>query len=567
MHPAHPFSENTTMRLVSVVAGLLLSPAALAADHVLYLDFDTAGFDLSEFSATYDAADVELAKELIVYQVWKDYANVEVTVTREEPASGRYTRIILGGTDPSGVLGTVGSDTSSFGYTGTGIDSWEAEMESVGFVFTDEFAGNGAYSSLARITNAISQTASHEAGHILGLLHTHAYDDYPTNTSTNELDDHLMATGTGGYGLTSEERATLDRYFGHEVEAEILAETQQARGYHQALPDLDGDGQADLLTGWATSASTLCWAVGDSLGTAYDSISYQECSAGDAGDLFLVGDVDADGDSDLVIGVVESSAVVSWRVSLANNGDLAPSTEWVGDAGHLGDVFRLADVTGDGKADLLVGRIESSIEVDWWTFASTGATFQPGALWVSDAGDLGDLFFFGDVDADGDADMVYGRIGADDAVDWYVRRSTGSGYTAYATWGVNLGDRFDRFLLADVGGDGDADLVIGTSWAHYEPGGGGSSNEGSDTVQWYVHGSNGATAFNAGDRWSSDMGNPGDVIRLGDASGDGRADLQVVRHNGLLTAPVYVSVSSGSSFQGINGAWLADGGGEGWYLP
>jgi hypothetical protein len=315
----------------------------------------------------------------------------------------------------------------------------------------------------------------------------------------------------------------------------------------------DSGGRADLLYGRTNSPTAVHWWVRNSDGNAWRSHSTWSSDAGDAGDIFLAGDINGDGDDDLVYGRPESASQIRWYVRRAlGNGFSSNVEQWSSDAGDVGDIFRLADVDGDNRADLVYGRPVSGNQVTWYVRKSTGSSFGGYSTWAGDAGDIGDWFFVADIDQDDNADLVYGRALSDTQVAWYVRKSSGSSFGGYTTWSSDAGDRTDRFLLGDINNDNDADLVYGRKINN-------------TTMRWYVRRSLGVSWGNY-QVWSNDAGNSGDIHRLGDIDGDGRVDLVYAREINFDILRWWNRFSTGSAFGGLN-TLVSDAGGEGFIIP
>lgn len=148
----------------------------------------------------------------------------------------------------------------------------------------------------------------------------------------------------------------------------------------------------------------------------------------------------------------------------------------VGDMLDLGTLSlpSLADLNGDGQLDLIVGRGgqyagNGSFESSLYYFENTGTSAQPAfTLRQRDLGQLkqyGRLRLaptFGDLDGDGDLDLI---IGQEDGSLFYLE-NTGTTATPsyanpipnYAT--IDVGQN-SMPQLFDVDGDGDLDLIIG----------------------------------------------------------------------------------------------------------
>ena len=176
-----------------------------------------------------------------------------------------------------------------------------------------------------------------------------------------------------------------------------------------AMGDVDGDGDADIV--WGTNGGPLLY-LNDGAGTFADATGAQLPAGGSAMALairdVLLFDVDDDGDVDLVFVVLDYG-------------------------GQEGAVLYLNDGAG--------------------TFADASAGDLPGEPFTATAVDLGD------VDGDGDTDIVFGTSFQD-----RLYLNDGAGHFTDATaLRMPVDDRFTQDLaLRDVDGDGDTDLVIAT---------------------------------------------------------------------------------------------------------
>jgi hypothetical protein len=555
---------------------VLLTAAPAWAGHVAWVDY--SDFKLDAWSSVNGnsppkSSDVEAIKRQIIAKMSEDFAAFDLTITTSKPANGRYTRIrMLKKVDSA--FGTSG------GGCGTGIDSWDTVTVSCLEVYAgtlstfSEFTGSNA--TTARISNSLSHTASHELGHVLGLYHCRAANDSFTvgcNEDLTPIDSkdlnaaqwHIMASGKS-WGTTEESKATLDRFFSPYSERRVLAGTVQLRNHFAPLADIDegagsGPGRADLTYGRLSSPNVMTWYARKSNGTAFGGYNEWSPHAGNAGDIFFTADVDGDGRADLVYGRIQSSTQVSWYVRKSNGSAFGGYNEWAGDAGDAGDIFRLADVNKDGKADLVYGRAIDSNTVRWYVRKSNGSAFGSYSTWADDAGDRGDLFFLADVDNDKDADLVYSRAVSATKVQWWVRRSDGSNFGAGETWHSDAGDEGDLMYVGDADGDGDADLVYGRINSSLD-------------VTWYFRPGTGSI-FGYVETWANDAGDAGDLFRLGDTTGDGKLDLMYGRPRGLVSltdTPNLATVrwfgrsSKGTGFSSFT-TWADEAGDDGDCVP
>ena len=245
-----------------------------------------------------------------------------------------------------------------------------------------------------------------------------------------------------------------------------------------ALLDLDGNGSLDAVVGRADG--TLISLLNGAAPAA--APVYTLRTAGTAGVPVSVsfaavpaaGDIDGDGRVDLVVGGGDGQL----RVLL--NGAAAGSASAFGAAtlgayglADVGDnaAPTLGDVDGDGDTDVLAGRTDGTVA---WFENTAGPQATPVmVLRTGAANPLGtlDVGFssaphLADVDADGDLDVLVGNV------DGEIRLLTNTAgpratpvFAAPVTGPVGLADvGFGSVLTAaDVDNDGDVDLLAGTS--------------------------------------------------------------------------------------------------------
>lgn len=545
-----------SIRLLFAAAVMsMLIPSPASAHHVVWLDFSVwnlGAFPTVNGNTPATQADKLAVRELIVANMVKDYAAFDIYFTTVQPPRGRYTWVIFFPGINGGFFGCAGGSCCAVGYC-TGRGSWDDGVSAVE-IYTGAFgslaAFTGANATTSRIANGIADTATHELGHILDLSHCHSADDFVaagvacTNgygaTADVNVNWHIMASGAST-GLTPTQRATRSRFFSVHSERRVLYFNLQPRNHWAQIGDADGDGDgADLIYGRLESPATVSWTAQLSDGASIGTASTWSADAGDRADLFYTADVTGDGLADMVYARIIDAATVRWYVRASSGSGFGNVTTWAQDAGDAGDIFRLGDVDGDGRVDLVYGRPLDSSTVKWWVRTSSGAGFGDGVVWSEDAGAEGMLFLIGDVTGEGNADLITASRGDNS---WHPRvyHSNGSTFTLLANTHL---DGFtgapDYLLLGDVDADDRADLVFG------------KVNSNTD-VDWFVAKSTGCTlriinvsppiqsedCFGAASKWSDGTGDAGDLFRLADIDGDERADLIFARPRGItsLTDP------------------------------
>ncbi|MCA8964359.1 MAG: VCBS repeat-containing protein [Planctomycetes bacterium] len=225
-----------------------------------------------------------------------------------------------------------------------------------------------------------------------------------------------------------------------------------------AFGDVDGDGDLDIIIGSQGQGAQTRLYVNNGSGTFTDVTASQMPVDLNLVTSLALGDVDGDGDLDLVIG----NGFYLQNLLYLNNGTGTFTDATVGRLPIIGDPTNsavLGDVDGDGDLDLVVGNSaqqagQSRLHLNDGTgvFLDATLTNMPlGALFTTSIA-------LGDVDGDGDLDLV---LGIDGQNRLYDNDGTGifSDVTA-ARLPVDA-DSATKVALADMDGDGDLDLVIG----------------------------------------------------------------------------------------------------------
>lgn len=221
--------------------------------------------------------------------------------------------------------------------------------------------------------------------------------------------------------------------------------------------DVDADGDLDLVTAGAgqyglfeNQGGTFVDATAASMPPAFSNVSTTGVASGD---------IDGDGDQDLVFG----NQLLSFGVIYTNDGSgiftdqTLPRFVLNVIYGTL-DQPRLADLDSDGDLDLVFGgSFGASV------FVNDGAGFfydetiyrVPPMPWRVGAFDLAD------VDADGDLDLMLGNVpAAGSPVRDQLLRNDGFGYFTEATlFHLAPGASGSPLALADVDADGDVDVL------------------------------------------------------------------------------------------------------------
>ena len=272
-------------------------------------------------------------------------------------------------------------------------------------------------------------------------------------------------------------------------------------GYVGQMADVNGDGRADIVGISPADERAVVWT---SNGAGFNGgVEWLNGPFNYSSYVFQVADVNGDGRADVVGIDSADERVVVWA---SNGAGFNGGVEWLnGPSNYSGILLQVADVNGDGKADI-VG-INPALELAGvWT--SNGTGFNSIAAWLSGSSNYsGYVFQVADVNGDGRADVVGINPADERAVVW---TSTGAGFNAGVEW-LNGPFNYSNYVfqVVDVNGDGMADVV-----GFYPP-----------DERAVVWASNGA-GFNGGVEWLNGPSNySGYAFQMADANGDGKADV------------------------------------------
>ena len=266
---------------------------------------------------------------------------------------------------------------------------------------------------------------------------------------------------------------------------EIVAQLGSRHGANtMALGDVDNDGDEDLFWGDYFEAGILFL---ENTGTCRSpSLSgnprpfpIDDPLATSGYNAPTVGDVDGDGDEDLLVGVLggafnpntTTTDNLHYLEQLASGGFEARTSRFISMLDLGGETIPVVvDLDGDGDLDLLVGnKIEQGDPLNGklYRYINQGSAQAPafspaGALDVGTGYHL--LPAFGDLDGDGDLDAIVGtwedqlRMYRNDATDGSIALTLADSAVVTLTRGRNATP-----AVGDVDGDGDLDLFVGES--------------------------------------------------------------------------------------------------------
>lgn len=268
-------------------------------------------------------------------------------------------------------------------------------------------------------------------------------------------------------------------------------------GFGVALGDIDRDGDLDLVTA-DYSGNAILVQINDGAGSYSGT---QSVAVGGLPYAVKLADIDGDGDLDLLTG--NANGTVSVRYN--NAGVFSGTTDIYANGGLRS--LEVGDVDGDGDLDIVVGNYNSTTSGTVSVMTNNGSgTFTLNAATVSVGGGSWAVAL-GDIDGDGDLDLVSGNYSTGTAS---IRFNDGTGNFSGST-DLTVGSYVQHVTLADIDGDGDLDLV---------------ATAGNSTA---IRSNDGAGNFSGST--SVTLGGYESAATLGDIDGDGDLDLVSVGNN------------------------------------
>ena len=323
-----------------------------------------------------------------------------------------------------------------------------------------------------------------------------------TNGQATAGSVHQFTTAVGGTGT------------GTFVAPAVGAEVSVGPGPRSVvMGDVDGDGDLDLVA--AIPDSTVSVRFNDGSGHFSGSVSLRV--GVNAVDVVL-GDIDGDGDLDLVTATENGTNSLSVRMN-TGGGTFSSSTN-VPVGGQPAAVM-LADIDGDGDIDLLVANHDTD-KVSVRVNDGLGNFSGTQDIVLSPRSQTPLAIVVGDMDGDGDLDLLTANYSAGLAI---VCFNDGSGVFGIPIK-IRVGGQPASLVVGDVDGDGDLDFVVSNA-----------------TRKVDVQINNGSGVFTSGP--SVNVGNVGSNfgIELGDLDADSDLDLVVT---GLDSSKVVVLLNDGT---------------------
>ncbi|MCB9896681.1 MAG: VCBS repeat-containing protein [Planctomycetes bacterium] len=272
--------------------------------------------------------------------------------------------------------------------------------------------------------------------------------------------------------------------------------------------DLDGDGDLDVLSMSAANSASdpvgLCIWQANTDGLGHFGAPQTILAAGAV--RAEPADLDGDGDLDLAAGRADHLA---WYVNVDGLGHFVLAQAF--DEYFGVQAVRTGDLDGDGDVDLALAAASSTYALAWHANLDGQGTFGAAQVVTPFESVLTDIAL---VDLDGDADLDLAAAGRATGrnVGWHENLDALGTFGAAQTVAPAVGS-LDALASADLDGDGDADLLVGQAQA--------GALEPAD-LRWYEN-LDGAGSFGAA-RPIEAVGKHALVVLAVDVDGDGDLD-------------------------------------------
>ncbi|MGQ0696992.1 MAG: FG-GAP-like repeat-containing protein [Panacagrimonas sp.] len=287
-----------------------------------------------------------------------------------------------------------------------------------------------------------------------------------------------------------------------------IVSSAAAGAYSVHAADLDGDGDADLLSA-SRDDHSIAWYQNDAGVFTARTIS---STAEGAASVFAA-DVDGDGHLDVLSASPGDNKIAWYR----NDGAEVPvfTLHTIDAASGSPRSVHAADLDGDGDMDVLSASLVDN-RIAW--YENDGAAVPVFTPHIVNASAIGAISVFAaDLDGDGDLDVLSASTG-DDKIAWY--ENDGARTPGFTLRTIGITDGAYAVHAADLDGDGDIDVL--------------SASDNDNRIAWYENDGGTVPGFTAHTIGSTA---PGAIsVFTADLDGDGDPDvLSAFRASNTLT--------------------------------
>ena len=327
------------------------------------------------------------------------------------------------------------------------------------------------------------------------------------------IGNFITATATDPNNNTSEFSDTLTVQFGVSAVSPVLHDIDGSAAANLTATFSDnmliGAAGTYVVHGSQTGNRTGSGAYGGGGSTALSFNPTTDFNAGEEVEVTLT-----TGLQNTSVVALPASLVWKFLAAAGAGGDLS-QLGTVGNTNDFANTVKFGDMNGDGNLDLVLGNNGTNDQNE--VHINNGSGGLATSVNVGPGTDETVTIALGDLDGDGDLDVVVGNQGAGTQNVAYF--NDGNATPGFAT-SVNFGpgnDRTQEIKLGDMDGDGDLDLVVGNA-------------AGEQNVVYFNDGTGPPPAFGV----SSNFGTAGNSygIGVGDFDNNGTLDIAVGNRGG-----------------------------------